>query len=72
MIILILVKKIMLTHKKVLDVYKKYRILREANEPFLERSLSGSLLKVRYIICITKLERFRINDRQLKDRKNNL
>ena len=62
----------MLTHKIVLDTYKKHYILREVNEPFLERSLSGSLLKVRYIICITKLERFRINDRQLKDRKNNL
>ena len=62
----------MLTHKIVLDAYKKHYILREVNEPFLERSLSGSLLKVRYIICITKLEQFRINDRQLKDRKNNL
>ena len=46
-IVLILVKKLMLTHRKVLDIYKKYHILREVNEPFLERSLSGNLLKVR-------------------------
>ena len=68
---LILAKKIMLTHKIVLDIYEKCYIFREVNEPFLERSLSGNLLKVQYIIYITKLKRFRINERQLKDRKNN-
>ena len=59
----------MLTHKKVLDIYKKYYIFREVNEPFLERSLSGNRLKLHYIIYVTKLERSRINERQLKDKK---
>ena len=44
-------------------------ILREVNEPFLERSLSENLLKLRYITYVTKLERSRINERQLKDGK---
>ena len=61
----------MLTHKKVLDIYKKYYIFREVNEPFLERSLSGNRLKLHYIIYVTKLERSRINERQLTERKNN-
>ena len=57
-------KKLMLTHRKVLDIYKKCYILREVNEPFLERSLSGNLLKVRYVTYVTKLERSQINERQ--------
>ena len=60
----------MLTHKIVLDTYKKHYILREVNEPFLERSLSGNLSKVQYVIYIKKLERSPINELSLKDRKN--
>ena len=60
----------MLTHKKVLDIYKKYYLFREVNEPFLERSLSGNLLRVRYIIYKTKLEHLLIIERQSKGKNN--